>query len=145
MNRKRVVYLDNCSNSRLFDADPSPKVKAQADAIRRIIDNRKKGGYVIVGSFAGDAEISKIPDAEKRRMAEQSFRESIDDKIQLSAQIRVRADNLELMGLGKMDAAHLAASEAAEADFLITTDEKFIKRCAKNNLTAVKVIDPLDF
>jgi len=145
MNIKRVVYFDNCSNSRLFDADPSPKVKAQADAIRHIIDNRKKDGYVIIGSFAGEAEISKIPDDEKRRMAELCYRESIDYNINLSEQIRVRADNLELMGLGKMDAAHLAAAEAAGADFLITTDEKFIKRCAKNNLTAVKVIDPLDF
>jgi len=49
------------------------------------------------------------------------------------------------MGLKAMDARHLAAAEAAKADYLITTDEKFIKRCAKNNLTAVKVIDPLDF
>jgi predicted nucleic acid-binding protein len=52
---------------------------------------------------------------------------------------------LESMGLKPMDARHLAAAEAAGADFLLTTDEKFIKRCAKNNLTAVKVIDPLDF
>jgi predicted nucleic acid-binding protein len=145
MDRKRVVYLDNCCNSRLFDGDPSPKVSAQADKIRRIINNRKKDGYVIIGSFAGEAEIRKIPDDEKRRTAEQSYRESIDDNIKLSAQIRVRADNLELMGLGKMDAAHLAAAEAAKADYLLTTDEKFIRKCRNRNITAVKVIDPLDF
>jgi len=57
MNRKRVVYLDNCCNSRLFDGDVSPKVKAQADKIRSIIDTRKKDGYVIIGGFAGEAEI----------------------------------------------------------------------------------------
>jgi predicted nucleic acid-binding protein len=145
MNRTRVVYIDNCCNSRLFDGDTSPKVKAQADKIRRIIDDRKKDGYVIIGSFVGEAEISKIPDDEKRRAAEQSYKESIDDNIQHSSQIIARARKLESMGLKPMDARHLAAAEAAGADFLLTTDEKFIKRCAKNNLTAVKVIDPLGF
>jgi len=145
MNRKRVVYLDNCCNSRLFDGDTSPKVKAQADKIRRIIDNRKIDGYIVIGSFVGEAEISKIPDDEKRRAAEQSYKESIDDNIQHSPQIIARARKLESMGLKPMDARHLAAAEAAGTDFLLTTDEKFIKRCAKNNLAAVKVIDPLDF
>ncbi len=56
-----------------------------------------------------------------------------------------RAQKLESMGLGKMDAAHLAAAEAAEAEYLITTDEKFIRRCARNNLTAVNGIKPIDF
>ncbi|MDR2591902.1 MAG: PIN domain-containing protein [Chitinispirillales bacterium] len=145
MNRTLVVYIDNCCNSRLFDGDPSPKVNAQADKIRLIINNRKKDGYIVIGSFVGEAEISKIPDDEKRRAAEQSYKESIDDNIQYSPQIIVRARKLESMGLKPMDARHLAAAEAAGADFLLTTDEKFIKRCAKNNLTAVKVIDPLDF
>jgi len=145
MNRTRVIYLDNCCNSRLFDSDTSPKVKAQADKIRRIIDNRKKDGYVIIGGFAGEAEIRKIPDDEKRRTAEQSYRESIDDNIKLSAQIITRAVSLNLMGMGKMDSFHLAAAEAAGADILITTDEKFIRKCKNRNITTVKVIDPLDF
>jgi len=145
MNRKRVVYIDNCCNNRLFDGDESPKVKAQADKIRLIISNRKKDGYVVIGSFVGEAEISKIPDDEKRRAAEQCYKESIDDNIQHSAQIITRARKLESMGLKPMDARHLAAAEAAGAGYLLTTDEKFIKKCAKNNLTAVKVIDPLDF
>jgi predicted nucleic acid-binding protein len=145
MNIKRVVYLDNCCNSRLFDGDTSPKVEAQAAKIRRIIDNRKKDGYVIIGGFAGEAEIRKIPDDEKRRTAEQSYRESIDDNIKLSAQIITRAVSLNLMGMGKMDSFHLAAAEAAGADILITTDEKFIRKCKNRNITTVKVIDPLDF
>jgi len=120
-------------------------VKAQADKIRRIIDNRKKDGYVIIGGFAGEAEIRKIPDDEKRRTAEQSYKESIDDNIKLSAQIITRAVSLNLMGMGKMDSFHLAAAEAAGADVLITTDEKFIRKCKNRNITAVKVIDPLDF
>jgi predicted nucleic acid-binding protein len=55
-----------------------------------------------------------------------------------------RARKLETSGLRKMDAAHLAAAEAAKADYLLTVDEKFINRCTNNNITKVKLIDPID-
>jgi predicted nucleic acid-binding protein len=139
------VCLDNCCNSRLFDGDTSPKVKAQADAIRRIINNRRRGGYVIIGSFAAETEMARIPDDEKRRVAEQNYKESIDETVKFSEQIITRAQKLESMGLKAMDARHLAAAEAAKADYLLTTDEKFIRKCQNRNITAVKVIDPLDF
>jgi len=140
-----IVYLDNCCNSRLFDDDTQPKVKAEAAKIRRIIDNRIKGGYTIMGSFAVEAEIRQITDDEKRRIAREQYEIAIDDEVELSAQIIKRAAKLNLMGLGDMDSFHLAAAEAAGADFLLTTDEKFIRKCKNRNLTVVNVINPLDF
>jgi len=145
MDIELVVYIDNCCNSRLFDGDQSPKVKAQADAIRRIIRNRINDGYVIIGSFAGDAEIGKIPDDEKRQKAKEQYNLAIDSKVKKTAQIIARADKLTLMGLGPMDARHLAAAEAGGATFLLTTDEKFIKKCQNRNITEVKVMDPINF
>ena len=139
------VYIDNCFNSRLFDGDISPKVKAQTAKIRHIINNQIKGGYVIIGGFAVIAEIRKIPDDELRRAAERQYKQIIFDEVELSAQIITRAVSLNLMGLGKMDSFHLAAAEAAGAVILITTDEKFIRKCQNRNLTAVKVINPMDF
>jgi len=139
------VSIDNCCNSRLFDADPSPKVKAQADKIRHIISNQVTGGYVIIGSFAVAAEIEGIPDDEMRAEAKKQYRQTIAEEVKSTAQITERARKLNLMGLGKMDALHLAAAEAGGAKFLLTTDEKFIKKCQKRNLTMVNVIDPLDF
>ncbi|MDR2692848.1 MAG: hypothetical protein LBB74_01370 [Chitinispirillales bacterium] len=139
------VYLDNCCNSRLFDNDAQPKVKAQVAKIRYIINNQIKGGYVIIGSFAVAAEIGKIPDNEMRKAAESQYKRIIFDEVESTAQIIARAEKLNLMGLGKMDATHLAAAEAAMANFLITTDEKFIRKCQNRNLTAVKVINPMDF
>jgi len=139
------VYIDNCCNSRLFDTDASPKVMAQAAKIRHIVNNRTNGGYIIIGSFAGDIEIGKIPDTEKRRQAKELYGKIIDGKVKPSAQIIARARKLNSMGLGEMDSFHLAAAEAEGAKFLLTTDEKFIRKCKNRNLTAVKVIDPLDF
>ncbi len=91
--------------------------------------------------------MARIPDAVMRRKAEDLYAETIavGGTVKASAQILARADKLELIGLGAMDARHLAAAEAAEAEYLITTDEKFIRRCARNNITAVNVINPIDF
>jgi len=145
MNRKRIIYFDSCCYSRLFDINARGKVKAQAAMIRHIINNRIKGGYVIAGSFAVNAEIRKTRSAKKRKAIEKLYYGIIANEIVLSAQSITRAVNLSLIGLGKMDSFHLAAAEAAGADFLITTDEKFIKKCRNRNITAVKVINPLDF
>jgi hypothetical protein len=45
VNRKLIIYLDTCCYSSLFDGKISPEVIAEADRIRHIIRNRKKGGY----------------------------------------------------------------------------------------------------
>jgi len=139
------VGIDNCFNSRLFDDDTQPKIKAEADAIRRIINNRRRDGYVIIGSFAVEAEIAQITNGEKRRAAEKQYKKIIDDEVKISVPILARAAELESRGLKTMDARHLAAAEEAGADFLLTTDEKFIRKCAKNHLTWVNVINPIDF
>ncbi|GBU22456.1 hypothetical protein R80B4_02365 [Fibrobacteres bacterium R8-0-B4] len=123
----------------------SLKVRVETDDIRRIINNRRRGGYVIIGSFVVESEIAQIPDDEKRRIAEQDYKESIDDTIRASALIITRAQKLESMGLRPMDARHLAAAESVEADFLLTVDTDFIKKCNNFNLTTVMVMNPTNF
>ena len=145
MGRILTLYFDNCCNSRLFDDDTQPETKAEADAIRRIINNKRRGRYVIVGSFAGDAEINKIPDDRARQDAKQKYNEYIDRWVKKAAPIMARARKLETYELRKMDAAHLAAAEAADADYLLTVDKKFLKACSRQNFTKVKVINPIDF
>jgi len=139
------VGIDNCFNGRLFDDDTHPKIKAEADAIRRIINDKRRGGYVIIGSFAVEAEMAQITNDEKRRAAEKQYKKIIDDEVKISVSILTRAAELESKGLKTMDARHLAAAEEAGADFLLTTDERFIRKCAKNHLTWVNVINPIDF
>jgi len=145
MNRKLIIYFDNCCYSRLFDINALGNVKAQAAKIRHIINNRINGGYIIVGSPIVMAEIRKTRNAKKLKAIEVLYYGIIVNEVKISAQIVTRAVKLNLMGLGKMDSFHLAAAEAAEADFLITTDERFIRKCQNRNITAVKVIDPLNF
>jgi len=145
VNPKLIICFDNCCNSRLFDDETQPETKAEADAIRRIINNKRRGRYVIFGSFAGDAEINKISDDNARRDAKQKYDGYIDDWIKKTAPIMARARKLMANGLSNWDAAHLAAAEAAHADYLLTVDKDFIKVCSRPNFTKVKVINPIDF
>ena len=58
--------------------------------------------------------------------------------------IAARSRVLQDIGLKLLDSYHLAFAEAAEVDFLLTTDDRFVK-IADRIKTAVKVINPLNF
>jgi len=142
VNRKLIIYLDTCCYSRLFDGKTSPEVIAEAERIRHIIRNRKKGGYIIVGSGAVVTEINQNPDDRERRAIERFYNRIIRGKATTPAQ---RAAELETKGLKTMDARHLAAAEVARADYLLTVDKGFLKVCSRSKITKVNVINPLNF
>jgi predicted nucleic acid-binding protein len=145
LSRWIIVYLDNCCYSRLTDKDASPDMAAEAAKIRAIINNRLVDGYVIVGGFAVSIEIGNNPDDVTRMASKRLYDKIIIDEVKKSAQIIARAAKLQTMGLREMDSFHLAGAEEAGADYLVTVDKDFIKKCARSNITAVKVINPLDF
>jgi predicted nucleic acid-binding protein len=144
-HRDEKVYFDTCTISRLFDAIKPPNVEAEAEKIQEIIDNLVLGGYAIIGSAVVIFEIRQIKDDERREATEEVYNSTGADDTPLSEQSRARAQELRSKGLKLMDAAHLAAAEAAGADYLLTTDADFIKICARKNLSKVRVINPLDF
>jgi len=141
MNRKLIIYLDTCCYSRLFDGKTSPEVIAEAERIRHIIRSRKKSGYIIIGSFTVVTEIAQNPNKE-RWYIERLYNRIKSGAAATPAQ---RAAELEAKGLKTMDARHLAAAEAADADYLLTVDKEFLKKCSRPNFTTVKVINPINF
>jgi len=145
MNRKLIIYLDTCCYSRLFDGKVSPEVIAEAGRIRHIIRNRFSGKYRIIGSFVVVTEIIQNPDTKERRIIERLYNRITSGEAPRTAQRRTRAAELETKGLKTMDARHLAAAEAAGADYLLTVDKEFLKKASKPNFTTVKVINPIYF
>ena len=145
MNRKLIIYLDTCCYSRLFDVTDQLDAIEEAGRIRYIIRNRFSGRYIIVGSGTVTAEINKNPDNKERRVTERLYNLIKSDVAQMTMQNISRAAELELKGLKTMDARHLAAAEAMDADYLLTVDKDFIKKCSKPNFTAVTVINPINF
>ncbi|MDR2592294.1 MAG: PIN domain-containing protein [Chitinispirillales bacterium] len=145
MNRKLIIYLDTCCYSRLFDGKTSPEVIAEAERVRYIMSNRFSGEYRIIGSFVVVTEIIQNPDAKERRIIERLYNRIISGEAPRTAQRRTRAAELETKGLKTMDARHLAAAEAAGADYLLTVDKDFLKKASKPKFTTVKVINPIYF
>ena len=145
MNRKLIIYLDTCCYSRLFDGKISPDVIAEAGRIRHIIRNRFSGKYKLIGSFAVITEINQNPDNKERRIIERLYNKITSGEAQISIKSIARAAELELKGLKTMDARHLAAAEAMDADCLLTVDKDFIKKCSLPKFTAVRVINPITF
>jgi len=107
--------------------------------------NSFTGKYKIIGSFTVVTEISQNPNAEERRFIERLYSLIKSGEVILSLRGMARAAELESKGLKTMDARHLAAAEEAEADYLLTVDKDFLKKCSQPNFTTVKVINPINF
>jgi len=145
MNRKLIIYLDTCCYSRLFDISDQISMVKEAMRIRYIMRGAFSGKYTIVGSGVVIAEIRKNPNIKERGETESLYKATISGEATSSAQSISRAAELVSKGLKEMDALHLAAAESMSADYLLTVDKDFIKKCSQPNFTAVKVINPIDF
>ena len=57
-----------------------------------------------------------------------------------------RAKFLNSLGYGEFDALHLAIAERANADLLLTTDDRFLRQAARGlGNPSVRVANPLDY
>jgi len=145
MGNEIAVYPDTCFYGRPFDLPPTPKILAEVKAIDTILKKRGPGKLRIIGSAAISFEIEQITDTAERKKIDAYYRKFITETAAPRAQTKKRVAALVAAGLGNMDATHLAIAEDAGADFLLTVDKAFIKKCNILNLTTVKVMNPLDF
>ena len=64
------VYLDACCLSRLTDDQSQPRVRAEAEAVERILGLARIGAVEWTSSVALEAEVAGNPDVESRREME---------------------------------------------------------------------------
>ena len=96
-------------------------------------------------STALEAETSNNPDSERRREV-QVLLLLATNTIPLDGHIIERAKRLEAVGYGAFDALHLSSAEAGEANVLLTTDDRFIKRAARRvGSPRVRVVNPIEW
>jgi predicted nucleic acid-binding protein len=147
MGRNLVIYLDTCIYGRPFDRPQPPEMRAEVKAIDAILKKRERGEFQIIGSTVTSFEIGQITNATERKTIDAYYCKFITEDIAPpAAQVYTRADILAATGgLGALDSQHLAIAEDIGADFLLTVDKDFIKKCNLLNLTTVKVMNPLDF
>lgn len=137
------IYLDNCCFNRPFDDQTQDRIRLESEAVLLILGHVTRGDWELVRSEVMDLEIAGLRDPERRRRVEVlvgmgTRRISIDDD-----QLR-RGMVLESLGFGAFDALHVACAEAAGADALLTTDDRFERRARRlQDKLAVRVMNPL--
>jgi hypothetical protein len=127
------IYLDVCTLCRPYDDQAYLRIHLETSAVCLILKAVQAGYYSMISSPVHEVEIEAISDLLERielltLLEECSVRPYFDHTF-----LRVRAEWFVESGLGPADAAHLAFSEAARADF-ISCDDMLIKRCARLKL-----------
>ena len=99
----------------------------------------------IIGSPVLDFEIEQIGNIQKCEKVKSFYKQTIDRKFEYNINILKRVKELSKGTLlRQLDRFHLAFAENANADVLLTTDDKFEKACSKINLK-IKVMNPLNY
>jgi len=96
-----------------------------------------------ISSEVIELEVSRIPDAERRRrvqmLASHSHRSVVVKQMEMK-----RAQEFEGWGIPAYDALHLACAESGGADVFLTTDDELIRRSAAHaKQLQIRVENPL--
>ena len=137
------IYLDNCCFNRPFDDQSKPRIHLESEAIKTIIDLIEKETWELISSDVLGYEISNTFDEKRRRNLSGITNMSIKI-VNLTSEIKDRANYFESFGLQAFDAMHLACAES-NSDILLTVDDRFIKKANQINNLKVMIKNPLQW
>jgi predicted nucleic acid-binding protein len=135
-----VLYLDACCLNRPFDDQRQDRIRLEAEAVLLILGHVERGEWRWIGSEVLHFELTRNPDAERRRrtlvlMGAAAETCALDDAI------TGRGRELALLGFSGFDALHLATAERVRANVFLTTDDGLLRR-ARRHASDVQV--PVD-
>ncbi|HEX8363490.1 MAG TPA: PIN domain-containing protein [Longimicrobium sp.] len=137
------IYLDTCCLNRPFDDQTQDRVRAEAEAIVRIIEKVYGGDLELIRSEVVEAEAAAIPDPQRRRQV-LALSGTGTVEVRTREEHLERAGVLKMLGFGEADALHIACAEFAGADALLTTDDAMIRRAQRLPYEMrIRVVNPL--
>ena len=138
-----TIYLDTCALNRLTDDHSQPRVRDEAHAVARILNAVALAKVEWVGSSAVRAELERNSDIIRR--VDNLRVLSGANRIITPTEVTIARARLFSSTLAVLDALHLALCEQAGADWLLTTDDRFIRQSARINLLRPHVINPVEW
>ncbi|MGC9523785.1 MAG: type II toxin-antitoxin system VapC family toxin [Anaerolineae bacterium] len=136
------IYLDTSVYKRPFDDQAQPRIWLETLAFSVILQAIEASEVDLVTSSVVAYENSQDPQHLRRQWATKCMSLATEHQVVAPA-IRERAEALATLGLTSLDALHLASAEAAACDYLLTCDDRLLKRSA--SLSEVAVCNPVDF
>lgn len=139
------LFLDTCSLNRPWDDQSQVRIHLEAEAVIYILDAVRRGEEELVTSDYLLAEILDNPDP-VRRADVMALVQLANLHMAQNPTIDANAARLAAWNITGYDALHIAAAEAARCDYLLTTDDRLIRRSARAGAAiAVKILNPFDY
>ena len=134
------VYLDVCCFNRPFDEQAQLRIRLETEAKIYVQQKIIDGTYELAWSYVMDYENSLNPFLERRSRIG-LWKGIAKVFCNENETILTEAENLRGSGVKFFDSLHVACSIFLECDYFLTTDDRLLKR----NISAVQVIDPIEF
>ena len=137
------MYLDNCSVQRPLDSKTHVRIQLEAEAVLGILELCESGRIDLVASEVLEFEVEKSPIPVRQEYGLQVLSRAAVF-VTVNEQATKRANELKARGIRSVDALHLAAAEEANADYLCTCDDDFLRRARTMGDLRTKVVSPLE-
>ena len=139
-----IIYLDNCCYNRPFDDQTQERIHLESEVILTVLKMGQTKRVIIVGSEILELEINRMQDENKKQRVLDLYSVA---NMRIPYTERIRKRSAEIMSISQIrtfDSLHIAIAEEANADVLLTTDDKFEKMAEKLKL-GTRVVNPLRF
>ena len=137
------IYLDNCSLQRPLDSKTQIRIILEAEAVLGILALCGSGQVELISSDALIFEIERTPNIARQEYTLEVL-STAKVFVELNDQVEERAREFNAIGVKPLDALHLASSEAAQADYFCTCDDRFLKKAKTIKGLQTKVVSPVE-
>ncbi len=139
------IYLDVSCLNRPFDDQAQARIRLEAAAVLLILERMDRGDWMHVSSEMALIEIKAIRDEDRRAKVQMLLPEQ-QSIMRLTAESFRRAAALQQLGFQPADALHVAVAEEAQADVLLSCDDRLCRLAKRRRRKLnVEVLNPLDW
>jgi predicted nucleic acid-binding protein len=136
------LYLDMCCLKRPFDDQADARVQMETTAVAAVLVLCLGGEHALLTSAALRFENGRNPNPDRKDFAARALAVALID-VPHDLALEQRAAVWQNVGIGLLDALHLASAEAGGADVFATTDDVLLRRASRVT-TTLRIMSLLD-
>lgn len=140
-----TIYFDTCALNRLTDDQTQPRIRAEAVAVEQVLDAVNAGKARWLASNILRVELEGNPHEDERNVSLRLLAFA-SEFLHAQQSTEQRAAVLFAQGYGSLDALHLALAEEAHVEYLLTVDDRFLRRAHRlRGERLPHVVNPVDW
>jgi predicted nucleic acid-binding protein len=136
------IYLDMCSLQRPLDTKTHVRVAMEAEAMLNILAFCAAGYATLLASDALVFETAQNPHPIRKQYTF-GVLAMVTEFVLTDSHMEARARAFHASGIKPLDALHLASAVAAQAEYLCTCDDRFLRRAQAIDTHPTQVLSPL--